>query len=357
MIREVDITIVIQGDVRSNTRRVIDSIRRQVPAATLIFSTFPDQLQAVQDEGIGRLVDHLCVGDDPGALPSTVKSPTAQPNNINRMLRSTQRGLAKVTTPYVLKLRSDAECFVYPIVHGWEVATKELDSTPSRRLTFASHFTRHPHGMNGYTFHVSDWMTFGRTEVVIAYWSAHLFTVEEALWFENQPLPHGLTATTRRFRSLFTQEQWLCVEYARRIGYATPAHAHDRRPEVVQAYQRFLAKECVVLDVQDIGLHVPKQAWAKRSLFQELDCVSHEDWLEIAGHRPPNEKRSKQRAIARKARGLIAHGVLIKKWFQARWRVTTPPQSKSTDPKAASPPATHPQQPQAIPYPKSNEPS
>jgi hypothetical protein len=321
MIRSQDITVVLQGDVRPNTGRLLQGLRLQLPQAQFVLSTFADQAAAVRAQGI--VVDRLCLSEDPGPMPPTVSSPTAPPNNINRMLRSTQRGLSCVTTPFVLKLRSDAECSAVAIVQGWERALAGEHPLETARLGFASHFTRHPQGINGYTFHVSDWLTFGRAEVVSAYWSAPPFTAEEAVWFDVQTPPGGLTATARRFRAVFSQEQWVCVHYARRQGYATPSTIHDRRPEVVRDYERFLARECAILGVKEIELLVPKQAWARESRFQDLDCVSLHDWQVIAGHAVPDRARDRLRALARRHRHLIARGVLSRKWLVARWASLT----------------------------------
>lgn len=338
MIREELITIVVQGDVRSNTKKLLLSIRKQVPHAKLIFSTFANQVAAADRDGIDRLVDRFCLTDDPGPMPATVNSPTAPPNNINRMLRSTQLGLSRVTTPYALKLRSDAECDVLAIVKGWTDALGVADPETSNRLAFASHYTRHPHGINGYTFHVSDWMTFGRTLTVSDYWSAPRFTEEDAVWFDSHPLPPDVTATSRRFRAVFSQEQWLCVHYAKRKGYFTPSSVHDRAPEVVFSYQRFLSRECVILDVDAIRMHVPKQAWARRSSFQDMDCVSHQDWLVMSGRAPVDTKRDQRRALARRYRHQIARAVLLKKWINARWASLTGRKAQVAEPMAAARP-------------------
>ncbi len=315
MIRDDQISIVVQGDIRANTHQSVAALRRQLPRAEIVLSTFKNQMAHLETSGLSLLVDKLCVSDDPGAMPPTVNSPTAPPNNINRMLVSTQAGLKQATRPYALKLRSDAECDAGLIVSAWEKGLGADDPAYTRKLGFASHFTRHPHGINGYTFHPSDWLTFGRTKQVQAYWDAPLFTEQQATWFDGQPRPEGLTVTTRRFRSQFTQEQWLCVSYARRIGYATPAMAHDRRTEVVCAYERFLVQECVVLGVEDIGLMVPKQAWARKSCFQDLDCVSYSDWMTLVGRAPIDREREAKRRRARQFRHLIACGILFKKWL------------------------------------------
>src|SRR5205085_7688012 len=107
---------------------------------------------------------------DPGPLPPTVNSATAGSNNVNRQLVSTQAGLAALRTPYALKLRSDARLGARAIVDLWD-DVRAQDPRPSR-LAAAACYTRHPHGPNGYLFHVSDWVAFGETATLRAYWSA-----------------------------------------------------------------------------------------------------------------------------------------------------------------------------------------
>ena len=112
MIGDDQVSIVVQGDIRANTSRAIAALRNQMPGAEIILSTFKDQIAHLESSNISLFVDKICASEDPGALPPTVRSPTAPPNNINRMLVSTQAGLKLATRPYALKLRSDAECDV-----------------------------------------------------------------------------------------------------------------------------------------------------------------------------------------------------------------------------------------------------
>ncbi|MFN9708181.1 MAG: WavE lipopolysaccharide synthesis family protein, partial [Burkholderiales bacterium] len=100
MIRDDQISIVVQGDIRANTHQSVAALRRQLPRAEIVLSTFKNQMAHLETSGLSLLVDKLCVSDDPGAMPPTVNSPTAPPNNINRMLVSTQAGLKQATRPY-----------------------------------------------------------------------------------------------------------------------------------------------------------------------------------------------------------------------------------------------------------------
>jgi hypothetical protein len=317
MIRDEQITVVVQGDVRPGTPAVLQKIRATAPGARIVFSSFPNLVTDFQRDALAGLVDEWVWSSDPGALPATVRSPSAPRNNINRQLRSTAAGLERVRTPYALKLRSDAQVDVRAIAGLWWREAGVVGAR--RRMLFASRYTRHPCGINGYLFHVSDWIGFGTIEQLRDYWSTPDFSQEDAAWFETRPHRPGSTATSRRFRARMAQEQWIACNYARRHGYEVPDFLNQRSPSLVASYRTFLARECVIADARQIDLLVPAHAWAERSLFQRLDCASHEDWRRhataLAGGRMPVEPL---RWLARSVRHAIARGVLIRKWIKAR---------------------------------------
>lgn len=316
MIAPIDISIVVQGNVRPNTHRVLAAARHLFPGAQIVLSTFRTEA----DDHVTRLYplfDALVVSEDPGAQPSTVRSPTAGPNNLNRQLVTTQAGLAAATRLYALKLRSDSEIGSRELVDLWEGQSRR--DGHEERLLFPSLYTRHPNGINGYPFHVSDWLTFGSTDQVRAYWEAPLMPLEVATWFEHRKHGCEATATAERFRALMTQEQWICTAYAGKRGFDVPVHLHDDEPEVVRSYSRFLATHCLIADVERIGLTVPGHAHAVDSRFQRIDCVSHADWVRIHegvhGGRPTSELG---RQLARWARRPILRGLLVRKWIASR---------------------------------------
>ena len=168
------ITVVFQGEMRANTLLAVAQVRTALPQSTLVFATCTRH-DGPSWQQLQQMVDRVVVVDDPGALPPSVRSLTAAGNNINRMLRSTQAGLKLANSSHVLKLRSDAQCDPTRIVAAWNQAWLR-DGRP--RLAFASRYTRHPQGITGYTFHASDWMTFGLTDAVVHYWDAPLFDAE-----------------------------------------------------------------------------------------------------------------------------------------------------------------------------------
>jgi hypothetical protein len=319
MIDDREIGITIQGDVRPETADVAADVRRLFPRAQIVFSTF--QTPAL-DPALGtlrELADAVIVNDDPGALPPTVISPTAPANNINRQLVSTSAGLAALNRRYALKLRSDARLLSANIVVAAWAQSVEAGGDDSR-LAACSLYTRHPRGLNGYLFHVSDWMTFGALAQVRRYWGAPQMPLSCATWFEHNPHHRTATATARRFRARFTQEQWLCIHYAAKLGYQVPEALDHRTPRLIADYERFLAERWIVLDTSQAGLYVPAHRRAETSLFQRLDCVSHADWCEFVRANDENRPAhtGRLRWAARLARRPIGRALLARKWLKTK---------------------------------------
>ncbi len=256
------------------TNRALAFYRACAPEAQLILSTYKHSDPATWHLSAQGLVDALVLNEDPGPLPPTVKSATAGPNNLNRMLISTQSGLGIADRDFALKVRSDALIDPVRVMRRWE------EEGDDHRLLFASRYTRHPFGINAYLFHVSDWITFGRLDRCRKYWSAPLMGYADATYFEHAPMLDDATATARRFRARMTQEQWICVHFARSLGYEVPSRLAQRTPRLVSQYIDFLAKECIVCDREGLGLVLHKHERSFNSAFQRIDCLSEADWAD-----------------------------------------------------------------------------
>lgn len=266
------LSIVVQGELSDATTEALGAYRSQVPEAQLILSTYEHRAQIAHELQSDGMVDDVVLSPDPGPLPPTVRSQTAGDNNLNRMLVTTQAGLATANRPFALKVRSDA------LVDPRRVMTRWAAEGEDQRLLFASRYTRHPFGINGYLFHVSDWISFGRTERSRRYWQAPLMDLGNATHFEHAPMPDEGTATAQRFRARLSQEQWICAYYAKSLGYSVPTRLAQRDSHLVQQYIRFLANECIVCDRETLGLDLTKHRRSFDSLFQRVDCLSESDW-------------------------------------------------------------------------------
>lgn len=313
------LSIVVQGEISDITRQSLRAYRSCVPEAQIILSTYDDCASAADELRDHGTVDKLVLSQDPGALPPTVMSDTAGDNNVNRMLVSTQAGLAASSRAFVLKVRSDAWVDPRRVMARWAA-----EGEP-HRLLFASRYTRHPFGINGYLFHVSDWMSFGDAQRSRRYWKAPMMDLRDATYFEHVPMRGEGTATAKRFRARLSQEQWVCTHYAESLGYAVPGRLAQRDPHLVEQYIRFLARECIVCDPATLGLELSKHRRSFHSLFQRVDCLSESDWRDFhADWRFHRTSTAGWRHPFFKLRGLISSMTLAKKYIHRKMRPSAP---------------------------------
>lgn len=316
--RDAELALVIQGEVREATLPGLAELRRLYPDSQIVLSTYASARFDRDRAQLAALADAIVVSEDPGSLPPTVISPTAPPNNINRQIVSTAAGLRSVEAPFALKIRSDITIARRGIEAAWQRA---FDQTGvAERLAAFSIYTRHPRGINGYLFHLSDWMTFGRTEEVRLYWSAACMSREEATFYERHRHGWSESPTTRRFRARFTPEQWLCRQYATPLGYAVPDRLADRSVQIVRDYERFLVERCLIIDPVAVGADLREHRGALRSRFQRIDCVSHADWRALVAAHCDGTAASVDllRRAARGSRMLIGAEILIEKSLKRR---------------------------------------
>ena len=165
-----DISVVIQGAVdRVYTPMSFESIRRFLPGAKIIFSTW----EGAEVDGLD--CDEVVFNRDPGAPYFDKTAEIRHYDNRNRLLVSTQGGIARATTKYTLKMRSDCILSGDGIVrnHGrYPKRTGELCLFRDK-LTVGEQcniMRLHFNDLSRpYVFHVSDWFCFGLTEDVRTY--------------------------------------------------------------------------------------------------------------------------------------------------------------------------------------------
>ena len=98
-IKSKDISVVVQGAVDKSTKKCLNSIRKYLPQAEIILSTWEGSNLK------GLKYDILVPNKDPGGVLICPK--TKLYNNLNRQLLSTQNGLKKANRKYTIKFRTD----------------------------------------------------------------------------------------------------------------------------------------------------------------------------------------------------------------------------------------------------------
>lgn len=290
-----DISVVIQGPVFSNmtpqapdgiTWQVLKALRQHLPQATLILSTWKDQ--RVEDLD----ADIILQLDDPGT--TNFYKPNAQAENLynngNRLIYSTQAGLAQVKTPYTLKIRSDLLLFhplfssyfdQFPQVDtAWQVLQRRIIGFPVYSLKYETAVdTKLTEKIQPRPFHVSDWAYFGLTTDLQQLFDCPLMDEPAtSRWFETRPKPANDLWPDRLWR--YSPEQYIVSNLAQRTLGITLEHASQDDAEILQASERFIANNFMILNQQQWGLWSLKLQVYQDELAPELlkGLYSHQVW-------------------------------------------------------------------------------
>ena len=257
-LKNTDLAVVVQGPLlgtsaapRAFTARCLNSIRKVLPGAEIIFSTWED----ADTDGLD--FDRLVRNRDPGAV-RFIAGDIDAPNNVNRQIASTLGGLRAIDRPFTLKLRSDSLLQHDGFRHYWGLFP--LRATTWRvfdeRIIICDHFTRHPDRGEAWLFHPSDWFQFGRTSDLLRLWD----------------IPRVEDAT-----SLFN-EQWIWRACLLKYGPLDFSRFDDAGEDLRFQDELALANNFVVLSREQFGAQAQKYNF---SLVQWLLLYTHADWRKI----------------------------------------------------------------------------
>ena len=252
------------------TLRCLESVRRHLPGAEVVFSTWPDA------DVTGLPVDQLVRSEDPGAQPythSSMQPPTLWPGN--RVIVSSVAGLRAATRPYAMKMRSDLLLTDARFLGLWGRYPRraaEWRATRERVLS-PSFFAAHPHSTRRYPFHVSDWWMFGRHDDLLDIWDVPLAGPELPRWYETRPQPPN--EAEPRLLCRYYVEQWFWVNFLWKHGAVPFAHKTDCNPEAVRISELSFANNLQLHHLVDLGLEflkskIPYKVWG--------DIYTHGDW-------------------------------------------------------------------------------
>lgn len=156
-----DVSVVLQGPVRFETPESVESVRRLLPEAELILSTWEDE----DVSGLGPI--RVLRSEKPSAPIQHDR--LSVPNNLNRLIRSSKVGVAAVTRPYVLKMRSDMVLDSLAFLDTFE-CFPERGPMPlfAHKVLVPALFSRTAYRGHAVPFHLSDWAVFGLAQDVRA---------------------------------------------------------------------------------------------------------------------------------------------------------------------------------------------
>lgn len=241
--RPDEVSVIVQGPVvgadhpdpaLQHTRRCVDSVRRVLPGAELVLSTW----RGADVRGLD--VDAVVLSHDPGPVAS--RDPAHVPNNVNRQIVSTRAGMEHATRRVAIKLRSDMVLEhdgALRLLGGWPERHAQVRALRERVLVPAF-YTFNPRRVYArFPYMVSDWFHVGLREDLIDIWSA----------------PHWDVAFEWLLgRRLVAAEQWIWMSLLNRHDM----DAFVGRPDVVAHSELALVNNTVVLEPEDLGIRLLK---------------------------------------------------------------------------------------------------
>lgn len=251
-----DVSVVVQGPATARLPEVVSTVRRFMPGAELIVSTW-------QGADVTDLdVDHLVLSKDPGSSPYYYgqRSPGARLLNTNRMITSTRAGLARATREYVVKMRNDTPLRSAALLEWCRdpgpAGLPELRIF-SQRIVMPEVAVRPADAMRGFLFHPSDIVHIGKRTDVVDLWAMDPIDEEtNATWFINRPRPQPDLVPDLQAR--FVNEQILWLEALRRHGIDVDyQHIGHYTPELRVRSERTLVANFELVESWQLGIDLP----------------------------------------------------------------------------------------------------
>jgi hypothetical protein len=250
-----DISVVVQGplwpDREEGIQRCLASIRRQLPAAEIIVSTWHGE-----DSGAARGIATIVESADPGCFWETPE----RPYNLNRLQQSTVAGLRRASRPCTLKFRAD---LMLTDRRFLRLARPRANSFFQRPVTLSNLYIRNPERFP-LLFHVSDTVQFGLTTDLLSYWEGPTYTADEVM------LPPGRSRRLRSRIRLFPEQaatlRWL-AKHGVAPNLSSPS-AIDR--DMLKVWGQILSRNFRVVDWRDTGICFPQRFVADPSVIATL---------------------------------------------------------------------------------------
>jgi hypothetical protein len=268
-----EVSVVVQGPAGPHLQDVLGSVRRFLPAAELVLSTWRGTGGEAAD------VDVLVESDDPGSVPYWPGNP--RPVNTNRLLRSTREGVRAAQRPHVLKLRSDTPLTGSGFLDWWGAhPRRSADLVVFRRRVLTISVATRPASMDNHLFHPSDCVQFGLREDLLHLWSTP--EVDEVA-NTGHWLPGGAGAGAPPVGPPLAHwnEQVVWLSALRRAGHEVdyPFYRY-LRPGLAALSERALVNNFLVLDEWQFGVALAKLQ-AEVRVCRLSEYLSYEDWLRV----------------------------------------------------------------------------
>lgn len=264
-----DISVVVQGAIdQINTPKCLRSIRKRLPGAEIILSTW-------EGSPIDELdYDKLVLNKDPGSF--FMNNTHSAYNNVNRQIVSTYAGLKKSDRKFAIKIRSDMELTGHGFLEYFDryPCRNKQYAIFNKRIIINNKYCVNPE-LLGMPFHISDWFMFGLREDVLKLWDIPLQNEKNARYFESRKAPADGIQLDVLYRWAPEQYIWKsCIEkngHTLSFNYYGDVHNNN-----IQLSILYLINNFTVIDYERSSLTFLKYN-AETHDFSKQE--THNNWL------------------------------------------------------------------------------
>jgi hypothetical protein len=272
-----DISVVVQGPIFGKlsdppevrlTQRCLESMRRHLPEAEVILSTW----KGAATEGLNY--DIHVENEDPGPISGVPLGSV----NVNRQIVSTRNGLQKTSRPYVLKFRSDMlfeSANFLDAFDRFEARNPNLQLFRSR-IVIPRYYSRNPR-LNRFFFHPSDLAAFGQREDLLLLWEIPLVNADSSSASPNIEKTK-IDADLMKISGTFLPEQYIWLSALRKKFDMDYPQDSQITPKLLADSEISLVNNFIIVDFPQFGCSLPKYFNDNRAQFS---TYSHWDWLRL----------------------------------------------------------------------------
>ena len=250
-INTLDISVIVQGPIDRGIKDCISSIRKYLPGAEIIISTWRGSFINELD------YDKIILSDDPGA--EVFDQAGHATNSVNRQLVSTLMGLKQCNRKYALKIRSDmtleSNSFLnyFDKYRGLDKEYKIFEKCVLIPNTYTREKCIKEGKIQFQPYHISDWIMFGLAKDLIYYFEIPLQSNYDAgLYFKNKPEGKNNLYWSINYQPLwrYPPEQYYFYSCIKKFNPNCLAYRDllDQNPKHMELWHRYLINNFIVVN-------------------------------------------------------------------------------------------------------------
>ncbi len=241
-----NLTIVLQGALSPRTANIIANWRATAKGCEIVLSSW------VHDPELSTLVDTYVVSSDPGAFPVMHKGDILRTENTNRQIVSSVAGLRRATREISIKWRTDFDFCSNLMKKFLSHYFPMILEKEAKKLVVFSINSTNPFAGVELVAQLSDWMYFGRTDLLLDLLPATPIPVIS----ENLQVPPKVIAERMFPIARFSAEQWMLREGLARV-YGLELKRFDDT-NAIAPYLQLVGKSILIINPKAVGLNTAK---------------------------------------------------------------------------------------------------